>query len=169
MIQIFHYLILVSSIVNSFHLVSNRGVISKVNTLKMTKSEESENKFQKSLKCLPAVLGTACLLFLQPFDASAASSGGRSGGSSFKSSSSSSYRPSSSTRLNSYSSSSYGYASRPMISPMPIIVSPFSYGFGYNFIDTIIFIVFSNFSILICFSIITISINDYCHCYIYFK
>ena len=69
---------------------------------------------------------------LNPFEADAMSSGGRSGGSSFRSAPSRSMP--SSTRLGG-STRSYGstsYAPRPMIVPMPMY-SPFGYGGGFGF------------------------------------
>ena len=89
-------------------------------------------KIKKSL--LPIALG-ASLLLIDPSNADAARSGGRSGGSSFRSGGGgggSSYRPSQ-TRLQ--SSSGYSsYSQRPSVSIMPMMpmYSPFGYG-GFGF------------------------------------
>eukprot|EP01038_Epipyxis_sp_PR26KG_P009593 gene9593-12920_t len=101
--------------------------------LSMTQNDGLNNLKKTLMKvskiALPALLGGA-ILFSQPEESSAASSGGRSGGSSFRSSPSrSSYSsPRSSTRL----SSSYSYGVTPVMPIMPM-VSPFGYGFGYGF------------------------------------
>eukprot|EP00597_Dinobryon_sp_UTEXLB2267_P001506 CAMPEP_0170073170 /NCGR_PEP_ID=MMETSP0019_2-20121128/10628_1 /TAXON_ID=98059 /ORGANISM="Dinobryon sp., Strain UTEXLB2267" /LENGTH=324 /DNA_ID=CAMNT_0010282513 /DNA_START=252 /DNA_END=1226 /DNA_ORIENTATION=+ len=80
-------------------------------------------------KFITSALVALVLVFAPILQAYAVPSGGRSGGSSFRSSSSgSSYRSSGTSR--SYSSGGYsgGYQS----SYSPIIVSPFSYGFGFS-------------------------------------
>lgn len=80
-------------------------------------------------KFITTTLAALVLVFAPILHAYAVPSGGRSGGSSFRSSSSgSSYRSSGTAR--SYSSGGYsgGYQS----SYSPIIVSPFSYGFGFS-------------------------------------
>jgi len=105
---------------NNFKIEPAEGIKGKVNSVM---------KKVFNPKFITSALVALVLVFAPILQAYAVPSGGRSGGSSFRSSSSgSSYRSSGTSR--SYSSGGYsgGYQS----SYSPIIVSPFSYGFGFS-------------------------------------
>ena len=115
----------------SFHVPTNsrclmQGIDLKRSTLQMKTSGPHMDILEKMKKSLVPIILGASLLLVDPMNADAARSGGRSGGSSFRGGGGggSSYRPSrasSSTQLR----SSTGYVSQPRFLPM-------GYG-GYGF------------------------------------